>query len=121
MESDALLVCDAAPVCFGSAGNLFGIEEKAVDVAAVGAVHFLPIVEVGEFVPVDFNIVASFHCLESVEWKTNAVVDLKDDVEEDDRKKNRVNQGGGDGVIDFSFAMAKMFHTIKMYNLDIVQ
>ncbi len=81
VKSLPALMGDAAPVSLGSSGDFFGKEEKAVDVAAVGAIQFLEYIEVGEFLAIDFDIIAPFHILESIEREANAMVDFQYDVE----------------------------------------
>jgi len=41
LEAGPILVHDATPVFFGAAGDLFGVQQKPVGVAAIHAVNFL--------------------------------------------------------------------------------
>ncbi len=81
VEAGAALVHNAAPVRFGPARYFFGEEIETVDVPAIQAIKFLEYIEVGEFLAIDFDIIAPFHILESIEREANAMVDFEYDVE----------------------------------------
>ena len=74
-------VLDRAPERLCPGGYFQSIGEKAVTVTAIDAVQFLDQIEIDEMVPVYDEVVAAHHPLDTVEGKTDMLIDSQKQVE----------------------------------------
>jgi hypothetical protein len=72
---------DAAPIILRASGNLRPIMGESICVAAVDTTEFLKGVEVFKLVSIDLDVAASIYIWQSIEGKTDSMIDLSPNVQ----------------------------------------
>jgi hypothetical protein len=82
---------NGAPVLFGSSCDLTDVPDGAVDIAAVQAVGFLDCIQIGKLMAVDREVSPALHTFDSVDGKTNPLIQADPHVEEDEGETERID------------------------------
>ena len=87
---------DRAPILLGPAPDLASVGDHAIGVGAIGTVQRFDPVEIGESPPIECDIVAPLDTGDPIGAKAYGLVDADPDIEQDQRKQHRVDDGRGD-------------------------
>ena len=86
-------VLDATPIIFRTVANLGGVGEKAVHIAAVGAIDFIEKRKIAELFPVKIDVAPQLHALNPIQPERHRLIDEYTKVHRYDRQRHPPNKG----------------------------
>jgi hypothetical protein len=100
---DGSSVFDRAPVLLGAGAHLAYVGEQAISVAAKCAVDLFDPVQVRELVTIEREVPTARHTCHSVDGETDRLIERHPEIEDDERKQQRVDDWSGEKAEEVSF------------------